>query len=588
MSRPQTPMNVSRREWRAVLIYALVLVALTTAPYLLAWATQSTDWVFGGFLIGAEDGNSYLGKMRLGARGLWDFYLFYTAEAHQGASLVFLPYILPGQLVRLFIAEDSPALTGTLLFVFHAMRVVFDTLLILVMYRFIAVFLRANAARMLALVFATLGGGVGWLLSLLGQSHLLGTLPPEFYIPEGFTFIVLFSLPHLALARAALLGGFIVLFSTNHTPPEKPASFGEGARLSPHRDGERISEVGLNVRQRIGERSLRLAILAGLCWLVIGLAVPFYLVIIYCLVSAWLLAAWLRARRFPTALFTRCAVAVAITLPLFGYFTFVFSTNPAFAQWSAQNLLPSPHPLHYLLAYGVLGALAVIGGRWAWRRGSVPHLLLASWVVVVPFLVYLPLNVQRRMAEAVIVPLAILAAAGLRLLSRRWSRWRRTPGFRRSWRRARDLALALTIPSSLFLLFGSVLTALRHDRPLFYPTAEVTALNWLNAHAEPDSVALSSKAVGNLIPAFTSLRVYVGHGPETLDAANKEALVARFYRDELTADERLALFEAMCIRYIFYGTVERELAGIAGDAPAWQGELALVYDVGDYQIYEFG
>jgi hypothetical protein len=329
------------------------------------------------------------------------------------------------------------------------------------------------------------------------------------------------------------------------------------------------------------------AALAGLCWLIVGLVVPFYLVIIYCLVSAWLLAVWLRQRRFPVALFIRCAVAVAITLPLFAYFTLVFSTNPAFARWSAQNLLPSPHPLHYLLAYGLLGALAFIGGRWAWRKDSTPYLLLVGWVVVVPFLVYLPLNVQRRMAEAVIVPLAILAAAGLRLLSRRFARWRHT-GYWRSGRRVRNLALALTIPSSLFLLLGSALTTLNHDRPLFYPAAEVAALDWLNANAEPDSVVLSSKAVGNLIPAFSGLRVVVGHGPETLDAVNKEALVARFYRDELSPDERRALFETMRIRYVFYGAAERELAGADNEQPAWQDGLALVYDDGEYQIFALG
>jgi hypothetical protein len=327
-----------------------------------------------------------------------------------------------------------------------------------------------------------------------------------------------------------------------------------------------------------------LTLFAALCWLVVGLAVPFYLVIVYGLVSVWLLAVWLRQRRFPVDLFIRCAIAVAITLPLFAYFTFVFSTNPAFARWSAQNLLPSPHPIHYLLAYGILGALAVIGGRWAWRRGSMPHLLLVGWVVVVPFLVYLPLNVQRRMAEAVIVPLAILAAAGLRLLSRYWARRWHT-GYRRSWRRVRNLTLVVVIPSSLFLLAGSLLTTLQHDRPLFYPSAEVAALDWLNAHAEPDTVVLSSKAVGNLIPAFTSLRVYVGHGPETLDAANKEALVARFYRDELTADERRMLFDTMGIRYVFYGTAERELAGADNEQPAWQDGLTLVYEQGGYQIY---
>ncbi len=570
---------VTHREWRAVFLYALVLLALTTAPYLLGWAQQDSDWMFSGFLIGAEDGNSYLGKMRLGARGLWDFHLFYTAEPHDGASLIFLPYILPGQLVRLFAGDDAP--TEALVLVFHAMRLLFDLLLIVVVYRFIAVFLRAPSARLLALVLATLGGGFGWLLTLIGQANWLGTLPPDFYIPEGFSFIILFSLPHLALARAALLGGFLLLFPfTAETIGTHPCA---RPPTSPY-------SLPLSTQWR-GGRGVRI-ILPALCWLVVGLAVPFYLVIIYVLVSVWILAVWLHRRMFPTGLFVVCAVAVGVTLPMFAYYTLVFATNPAFAQWSAQNLLPSPHPLHYLLAYGVLGALAFFGARWAWRKGEVRHLLLVGWLVVVPFLVYLPINVQRRMAEAVLVPLAILATAGLRLivgrllpLSHKGRGGRGVRGLRIHYRRARNLLLLAVVPTSLFLLLGSVLTAFRHDRPLYYPTAEVAAFHWLNANAEPESVILSSKPVGNLIPVWTPLRAYVGHGPETLDALNKEALVERYFRGELTADERRNLYETMRIRYVFYGSAERALAG-EDSAAGWQDGLMLVYDSGDYQIYE--
>ncbi len=541
----QTPVRIPPREWRVVVVYALLLTALTTLPYLLAWAAQGNNWVFGGSLIGADDGNSYLGKIRLGARGLWDFHLFYTAEEHPGAPLIFLPYILPGQIVGLFVDERNPALTPALMAVFQAMRVVFDMLLVLVIYRFIAEFLRAPSTRLLALVLATLGDGFGWLLSLVGQSHLLGSLPAEFYIPEGFTFIILFSLPHLALARAALLGGFLALFAANRRENWLPHAF-----------------------------------LAGLCWLVVGLSVPFYLVIVYCLLGAWGLAVWLRERAFPLDLFVRGLVAAGITLPLFIYYTVTFSTNPAFAQWSAQNLLPSPHPLHYLLAYGVLGVLAYFGGRWAWRRGDRRGLLLVGWMLVVPILVYIPINVQRRMAEAVLVPLAILAAAGARLLARRWAAWRTTTGYRKNGRRIRALVLLAAVPSSLFLLLGGFLGALHHDQPLFHPADEIAALQWLDAHGETDAVVLSSHPTGNLIPAWANLRSYVGHGPETLDAAAKEALVARFYAGELSLAERKSLLAS--VRYIFYGPLERNPSG----AGSWQSGLTLAYDTPDFRIYE--
>ena len=47
--------------------------------------------------------------------------------------------------------------------------------------------------------------------------------------------------------------------------------------------------------------------------------------------------------------------------------------------------------------------------------------------------------------------------------------------------------------------------------------------------AAPDDVALSSTSTSNVIPAYTHLRTYVGHGPETLDYQAKEPVVATFF-----------------------------------------------------------
>ena len=75
-----------------------------------------------------------------------------------------------------------------------------------------------------------------------------------------------------------------------------------------------------------------------------------------------------QGRRFPLALFARCVVAAGITLPLFLFYTIAFTVNPVFAAWSAQNLLASPPPLQYLLAYLPLGLLALFGARRAWAH----------------------------------------------------------------------------------------------------------------------------------------------------------------------------------------------------------------------------
>jgi hypothetical protein len=540
---------ISRREWRAVLLYALFVAVLTTIPYVVAYASQNGDWRFGGFLFGVEDGNSYIGKMRLGARGLWDFYLFYTPEAHAGAPLVFLPYIVPGHLVGQFVRDTDPALPMALALVFHAMRVLFDALLVVVLYRFIAAFIRRPNVRMTALILATFGGGLGWLLAFAGAS------PPEFYIPEDFSFLILFGLPHLALARAALLGGLLLMF--NATSPAHPQTW---------------------------RRGLRYALLAGGCWLVVGLAVPFYFAIVYVILGAWGLALWIRCRAFPVRFAVYAALAAAVTVPLFAYYTLTFSTNAAFAQWSAQNQLVSPSPLHYALAFIVLAIPALVGGRWAWRRARVDErfALLVGWPLVVPLLVYIPLNVQRRMAEAVIVPLAILAAVGLDVWARAWAMRRRGRSSARRFGIGRAVVVALASVSSAILLLGSFTAAANPRLPLFRPADELAAFAWLNTHAVPDDVVLSSVATGNALPAYTNLRPFMGHGPETLDWPHKTRDLERFYRGEMTDDERAGLLRDYHIRYVFYGPLEQALSA---SPPVWTDNMTPIYDAEGYIIF---
>ncbi len=535
--------HISRQEWRHVSLYAVILIALTVLPYLIAWLGQGDDWRFSGSLFGVEDGNAYLGKMRLGVRGIWDFYLFYSPEKHDPVSLLYLPYIIPGQIVGLFMAEDDPALVGVLIAVFHTLRVIFNFALILTTYRFIAAFLRTPSTRFLALIFATIGGGLGWIVVLTGS------LPPEFYIPEGFSWLVLLGLPHIALARAALLAGFIALFKS----------------------------MSLNKWQAWA----KWALLAGLCWLVVGLSVTFYFVLIDALLGAWGLVVWARTRHFPIQLALRCAVAVGVTLPFLAYFLISFNDNPAFAQWSKQNLLESPNPLQYLFAYLILGLLAWIGGRWGWKhshQNELRPLLLIGWVLIVPILVYLPINVQRRLAEGVLIPLAILAAAGLKL-------W--TGAHPKKWRRSRLAVISLTSLSSLLFLIGVLFSALNHAHPVFEPASRLAAFRWLDTQAADESVVLSAMGTGNSLPIYTNLRPFFGHGPETIYSERRESEVERFFRDELTAEQRQSLYGSVGIRYILYGPIERELARTENDTPPqWAADARLIYDEAGYQIYE--
>lgn len=518
------PERITPAEWRWALGFALLLALFTAIPYAAAWQSQGEGWCFTGSLFGVDDGNSYLAKMRLGARGDWLFTLRTSSEPHDGA-LMFLPYLLLGHVARVISGGGPVVATGTLIAVFHGARLALDVVLLLVMYRFIAVFVRSPAARRLALVLAALGGGLGWLVSLLGAGELFGSLPVDLMVPEGYTFLILFGLPHLALARAGLLLGLVGVVAA--------------------------------LRQEDARRWVPKSLLAGVCWAVMGLSVPFFIAVGYAVLAAWGLAAWLRERRFPGVLFRRAAVAALVPLPLLIYTAWVFMSNDVFAQWAAQNRLPSPHPVHYVLGYTVLGIPAASAARRAWRRGArrSPYLLLVGWVLAAPVLVYLPVNVQRRLAEGVLIPLAILAAIGLQRIAPRH----------------RPLAigavLALTLPTTALVWLGGLAGALAPARPVFRPAAEISLMQALDMHAPRDAIVLSTHETGNLLPAQTDLIAYVGHGPETIRADEKEARVAAFFGGELDPDSRAALLAE--VDYVIAGPLERALA----HDESWQAGL---------------
>jgi len=388
----------SPRELRFVLVFSVVALVITSIPYVLGATLATESRIFGGFVYAVEDGYSYLAKMRQGAEGSWLFHIAYTPEPHIG-TLFFPFHLLLGKVAALLPGPKNN-LTARMVWVYHGARVVFGLGLLLTVYRFLASFTEDLAVRRLAWLMVTFGGGLGWLLVALGHPDWLGSTPLDFILPEGFTFLVLYAFPHIALARSLLLWGILFLLRA-----------WEGCLKSEVRSLDHAS--------RITQHATRIthhAALAGGVWLLMGLIVPFYVAVAWAVTGAAWVALGLRAgpavgRPWPTAglhcestlVAGVAGLAVLISAPIVAYSAWAFTSDPVYATWATQNRILSPHPLHYLAAYGVLLVLAAFAARDAWReegRGWFP----LAWVGVVPVLVYLPFNLQRRLVEGVQFP----------------------------------------------------------------------------------------------------------------------------------------------------------------------------------------
>ncbi len=538
-------------ERRRIFYYAIIVMLISTLPYLLGYFTQGNGWCFTGFVFGVEDGNSYIAKMLGGAEGAWLFRTPYTASPQKGV-LAFLPYLLLGKLT------SPPGQHEQLVVLFHLFRIVAGVLAILATYDFVSLVIKQSTWRWWSLVLITLGGGLGWILIIIGQQNWLGSMPLEFYSPESFGFLELFGLPHLALGRALLMWGMLFI-------------------LRPFKQ-EGIWDKG--------------GLIAGVLWLLLGLMQPLTVVLAWTVIGVFLTLLIVRHLYFISggqvpdkqtwkSYLWRVIISIMISCPIVIYTFLAFNSDAYLKGWTAQNVILSPHPLHYLLAYGLLLPFAIIGIYGVFTKGDIQGHLLAGWLILFPFLIYIPYNLQRRLAEGVWVVFVILSVKSVEVWQESRLNIRRTRLFKS--------AAVLLFPSTMLLFMGGLLAAGQPREPLFLPNDVVKVFLSLRQHADPGAVVLSSFDIGNALPAWAPFRVVIGHGPESVGLSELSQQVTAFYDHNSPDSERLGLISDLNIRYVFWGPNERSLA-IQVNHQSWDPHQAYylreINRSGDYTVFE--
>ena len=75
----------SRQEWSWVLGISLLILLMSSLPYLVGYSSQTEEKVFGGAVLDRQDYAVHLATMQLGADGEWQYSFRFTTEDHQGA-----------------------------------------------------------------------------------------------------------------------------------------------------------------------------------------------------------------------------------------------------------------------------------------------------------------------------------------------------------------------------------------------------------------------------------------------------------------------------------------------------------------------
>ncbi len=532
-------------EQRWVLVFALIVMTLTSIPYILGFLTQGEEWRFTGFVFGVEDGNSYIGKMLRGAQGDWLFRTPYTAKYQVGAIL-FIPYLLLGKL-------SVPANQHTqLVFYYHVFRFIGGILSILATYDFVSLFIKDIQTRRLSVVFATLGGGLGWFLVLIGKTEWMGSLPIDFYSPETFGFLGIYGIAHLPWARAFFLWGLRF-----YLPQRK-----------------QLKDNSVKIFTKTG-------IQTGILWLITGITNPITGVVIgvvagfhVILLLVLQIPNLVRTKSVDWELVNRYGVSAIsaglVAFPMVLYYTIVFLTDPFLKIWVSQNQIPSPHFLHYLAAYGLILPFVFIGIKSMVKEPSEYNYLLLSWMILASLFLLIPFSLQRRLVEGLWVALVISAFVAYEKIHNQ--------KFRRSF-----WIFLLTLPTTVFLIIGGVFSVNNPQEPVFHPIDEVVVFEFLANESNSHAVVLCAYETGNVLPAWAPVFVVIGHGPESAGIKENAPRVEAFYQEQTSDNERMELLNEFDVDYVFWGPAERRY----GDwEPSGVDYLALTYQQGDYQIYK--
>ena len=532
LKRPDPrPVRLPARVPVFALTFAGIVAAASLLPYLLAYLWTPPGHHFAGFFFIADDATTYLAKMRQGADGAWLWTDPYTSEPHAGVFL-FGFYLVLGHLAAL--------LHLPLIAVYHLGQVSGAIALILAVDRLCAR-LVDSAARRVAVLLVVLGSGAGFLVQGLGNPRILGVQLQalDLHLPELSGWYSILAIPHFVWATALIVAALLSLLDIAEQPRRRPIITGS------------LALIGLTAIHP------QMIPVVGLIW------------------AAYrgLLLLW--GERLSIRNLLAQATPFVATLPLLAYNAWILYQDPTIARWASQWRHQAPDPLSLVISLGLPLLLCCGGMAVAWRRRDRGLALMLVWPPLVAALLYLPnvANIQRRLLDAVYLPIGVLAAVGLQALLRRMR-----PG---PARRLQAVLISACCLSSVIVLA----IALRFASGAF-PEAYISndawnAMTWLSGHHQAGDRVLSAPGPGQLIPAWSGVPVYVGHYSETLDYFQKIANVRKTLGPSTTKAAFDAFVRSNGITLLYWGPDETK----TGFDPSAQPDLRLLYHAGTVEIY---
>ena len=515
---------------------------------------SSVNWIFA--LI-VENDNLYHTSVNTIAGSDKPVYISQIEQARQGHILFKNLYTSEPQVARFFapvwlILGWLGKLTSlSNMAVFHLSRLILAAGFLLLLYLFITKFFSKIRHRQLAFLTLSLSAGFGifTLKRYVSPDILYEFFSTDLWVAEGNTFL---TLSHSALF---ILSQILILYIFWWTIERLAAS-------------------------HLGE-----VILVGLLALFLGIFHPYDLVIVESVLFMWFAGESLKNKKINWRSFLKLAIIGALAALAIGYFIWLIKTEPALGGWASQNYTLSPRFLNYLNSFGLL-FFGVVLALYKLVKSSNPYYrFLAIWIIVGWYLLFIPLQFQRRLANGLHIPMAIAGFLGLMMiiawLKEKLPKFYAKPVVRLFlW----DMAIVLLTLTTLFNLFIGLVIYSRGLPPHFVSAEVYQAMRWAKDNVQPGQAILSSPVIGNILPSVTGNIVYIGHGHQTIDWQTKKIKVEDWFFAGNTQDpEKKAWLNRENIAYIFFSSLEDDFGDFS---PQEKDYLKKVYANSEAAIFK--
>lgn len=364
--------TITKKEWQFVFFFSIMIMILTTLPYLYGYLTAPQEKQFTGtHTINLFDTYWYISLIEQAREGNILFTYLSYPEFQQ--KIIFHPlFLIMGWFAGIFNMPN--------ILTYHFFRVLLGIVFLWVSYVFISYFLKDILKRKMALIFLSIGSGFGWITVITGKFN---QLPSADIWMKGINgFLTLYESPQNIMAAILVLIIFISFLSL------------------------------------IKYEKTKNAIICGAGILLLVLIHPYEIVTVILTLFLYFLYSIKSKNLSKKFLYGKLSIIFLFFLFGLAYIYYTITNSPILAMWAKEHAQISPPLLVYLSGFGFLAFFSFLAFYKIFKEKMDNLYLITIWTAVNFFLAYQPWinflkNFQMEFLTELFIPVAILAAEGV-------------------------------------------------------------------------------------------------------------------------------------------------------------------------------